>query len=59
MRQGESWDVRSLFGDTFTYGEARQAGLGDSRIYRLRDQPPGACKSARKAIIVGQARESA
>jgi len=38
VRQGENRDVRSLLGDTFTYGEARQAGLGDSRIYRLRDR---------------------
>ena len=38
MRQGENRDVRPLLGDTFTYGEARQAGLGDSRIYRLRDR---------------------
>jgi len=38
MRQGEDRDARSLLGDTFTYGEARRAGLGDSRIYRLRDR---------------------
>jgi predicted transcriptional regulator of viral defense system len=38
VRQGEDRDVRSLLGDTFTYGDARQAGLGDSRIYRLRDR---------------------
>ena len=38
MRQGEDRDARSLLGDTFTYGEARRAGFGDSRIYRLRDQ---------------------
>ena len=38
MRRGEDRDARSLLGDTFTYGEARRAGFGDSRIYRLRDQ---------------------
>jgi predicted transcriptional regulator of viral defense system len=38
MGQGEDRDARSLLGDTFTYGEARRAGLGDSRIYRLRDR---------------------
>jgi predicted transcriptional regulator of viral defense system len=27
-----------LLGDTFTYGEARQAGFGDKRIYALRDR---------------------
>lgn len=26
-----------LLGDTFTYGEARRAGLSDRRLYRLRD----------------------
>jgi hypothetical protein len=38
MGRGEGRDVRSLLGDTFTYGEARQAGLGDTRIYGLRDR---------------------
>jgi hypothetical protein len=38
MRRGEDRDARSLLGDTFTYGEARRAGFGDNRIYRLRDQ---------------------
>ena len=28
---------RALLGDTFTYGEARKAGVGDSRLYQLRD----------------------
>ena len=30
-------DLRTLLGDTFTYGEAKQAGVGDKRLYRLRD----------------------
>ncbi|MGH2831742.1 MAG: type IV toxin-antitoxin system AbiEi family antitoxin domain-containing protein [Solirubrobacteraceae bacterium] len=30
-------DPRALLGDTFTYGEARKAGVGDSRLYQLRD----------------------
>jgi len=37
MGRGEGRDARSLLGDTFTYAEARQAGLGDKRIYQLRD----------------------
>jgi hypothetical protein len=38
MGRGENREARSLLGDTFTYGEARRAGFGDSRIYRLRDR---------------------
>lgn len=30
-------DLRGFLGDTFTYGEARAAGVGDKRLYRLRD----------------------
>jgi len=30
-------DPRGFLGDTFTYGEARAAGVGDRRLYRLRD----------------------
>jgi predicted transcriptional regulator of viral defense system len=30
-------DLRTTLGDTFTYREARAAGVGDSRLYRLRD----------------------
>jgi hypothetical protein len=30
-------DPRKLLGNTFRYREAREAGLGDGRIYRLRD----------------------
>lgn len=30
-------DLRALLGDTFTYGEAKRAGIGDKRLYRLRD----------------------
>src|SRR5258708_36250166 len=30
-------DLRRLLGLTFTYGEARAAGVGDKRLYRLRD----------------------
>jgi hypothetical protein len=29
--------LREQLGDTFTYGEARQAGVGDRRLYALRD----------------------
>jgi len=29
--------LREQLGDTFTYGEARQAGIGDRRLYALRD----------------------
>ena len=31
-------DLREVLGDTFTYGEAKQAGVGDKRLYRLRDR---------------------
>src|SRR5262249_21784768 len=30
-------DLRGLLGDTFSYGEAKDAGAGDKHIYRLRD----------------------
>lgn len=30
-------DLRERLGETFTYGEAKQAGVGDTRLYRLRD----------------------
>jgi len=30
-------DPRKLLGDTFTYGEAKKAGVSDERLYRLRD----------------------
>jgi predicted transcriptional regulator of viral defense system len=30
-------DPRELLGDTFRYGEAKQAGLSSGRLYRLRD----------------------
>ncbi len=30
-------DLRALLGDTFTYGEAKKAGISDTRLYRLRD----------------------
>jgi predicted transcriptional regulator of viral defense system len=30
-------DPRRLLGNTFSYGEARAAGVGDKRLYRLRD----------------------
>jgi predicted transcriptional regulator of viral defense system len=30
-------DPRELLGDTFRYREAREAGLSDGRLYRLRD----------------------
>ncbi len=31
-------DLRDHLGDTFTYGEARRAGVGDKRLYGLRDR---------------------
>lgn len=31
-------DLREVLGDTFTYGEAKQARVGDKRLYRLRDR---------------------
>jgi hypothetical protein len=30
-------DLQGILGDTFTYGEARKAGVSDKRLYRLRD----------------------
>ncbi len=30
-------DPRELLDDTFSYGEAKEAGLSDTRIYGLRD----------------------
>jgi len=30
-------NLREQLGDTFTYGEAKQAGVGDRRLYALRD----------------------
>jgi Transcriptional regulator, AbiEi antitoxin len=37
MRTAESSGFREQLGDTFTYAEARRAGLGGKRLYRLRD----------------------
>jgi hypothetical protein len=37
MEAASARDLRGLLGDTFTYGEAKGAGAGDKRIYRLRD----------------------
>ena len=37
MRTSEASNLRDQLGDTFTYGEARQAGVGDRRLYALRD----------------------
>jgi hypothetical protein len=37
MRQANARDLRGLLGDTFRYGEAKKAGVGDKRLYRLRD----------------------
>jgi hypothetical protein len=37
VRPAELSDLRVVLGDTFTYGEARQAGVSDRRLYRLRD----------------------
>jgi hypothetical protein len=30
-------ELRAVLGDTFTYGEVKQVGVGDKRLYRLRD----------------------
>lgn len=30
-------DLRDILGDTFTYGDAKRAGVSDTRLYRLRD----------------------
>jgi hypothetical protein len=37
MGAGDTRDLRGLLGDTFTYSEAKKAGVSDKRIYRLRD----------------------
>ncbi|MGH8979840.1 MAG: type IV toxin-antitoxin system AbiEi family antitoxin domain-containing protein [Acidimicrobiales bacterium] len=37
MRTAGAPDLRERLGDTFTYGEAKQAGVGDRRLYALRD----------------------
>ena len=31
-------DLRDILGDTFSYGDARKAGVSDKRLYRLRDR---------------------
>lgn len=31
-------DLRGVLGDTFSYGDARKAGVSDKRLYRLRDR---------------------
>jgi predicted transcriptional regulator of viral defense system len=30
-------EIRRILGDTFTYGEAKEVGISDERLYRLRD----------------------
>lgn len=37
MRTAEASDLREQLGDTFTYGDAKRAGVGDRRLYALRD----------------------
>jgi hypothetical protein len=37
MSEASTSHLRGLLGDTFTYGEAKEAGVGDRRLYRLRD----------------------
>jgi hypothetical protein len=37
MKPAAAEEIRALLGDTFTYGEARAAGLSDRRLYGLRD----------------------
>jgi hypothetical protein len=35
---GAGDDLREILGDTFSYGDARKAGVGDKHLYRLRDR---------------------
>ena len=37
MKAEAAEGLHELLGDTFTYGEARAAGLSDRRLYGLRD----------------------
>lgn len=37
MRMIRGSGLREQLGDTFTYGEAKQAGVGDRWLYALRD----------------------
>lgn len=37
MKAKATTDLRRLLGDTFTYGEAKRARIGDKRLYGLRD----------------------
>ncbi len=37
MKTFDASALREHLGDTFTYGEAKQAGVGDRRLYALRD----------------------
>ncbi len=37
MRTVRGSGLREQLGDTFTYGEAKQTGIGDRRLYALRD----------------------
>ena len=37
MRTARTPELREQLGDTFTYGEAKRAGVGDRRLYALRD----------------------
>ena len=37
MRTVETPGLREQLGDTFTYGDAKRAGVGDRRLYALRD----------------------
>ncbi|HEY7953234.1 MAG TPA: type IV toxin-antitoxin system AbiEi family antitoxin domain-containing protein, partial [Solirubrobacteraceae bacterium] len=37
MKAASISDLRALLGDTFSYGEARQASVSDRRLYQLRD----------------------
>lgn len=38
MRTVETPGLREHLGDTFTYGDAKRAGIGDRRLYALRDR---------------------
>lgn len=37
MKAQGTRDIRRSLGDTFTYGDAKEAGISDRRLYRLRD----------------------
>jgi predicted transcriptional regulator of viral defense system len=38
FHEGHGDDLREVLGDTFSYEDARKAGVSDKRLYRLRDR---------------------